>query len=250
MEFYKLFVLKFLLFFSKSYSQNCNRAGNLVPCDLRCQFDDTGEFYNNADKCEDEIPDCEALFNCPAESPTCEDPWDWYINNNFIEGDSTSYPKVRSTACDLPGLQDIAKKCAYTCKLCCEKPEFMCYNDPDWSDWCVEHQAEYCQAEEWRPVMAELCGQTCGLCLERVCADKIYDCETASELCKHVDHIEFMRENCAGTCGYCPVQKVNETCVDTASNCVQLSHLCNDNAYRVSLSCIKKVVLINQKSNN
>ena len=235
MKFHKLFVLKFLLLLQRSICQNCDSPGGSVPCDLRCQFYDTGEFYNNADKCKDDIPDCQMLFNCPAEATTCEDPWEWYLNNNFMEGNPESYPKVRSTVCDLPGIQHIARKCAKTCNLCCEKPEFMCYNDPDWTDWCVEHQYEYCHSEEWRPVMAELCGQTCGLCLERVCADKIYDCESASELCTHIDHIEFMRENCAGACGYCPVKTENETCVDLASNCQQLSHLCKDRIYTVGL---------------
>ncbi|KAE9553024.1 hypothetical protein FO519_003785 [Halicephalobus sp. NKZ332] len=211
-----------------SCGRECKLAGQPINCELRCQFEDDGTFYNNADKCEDELPDCEQIFNCPAEDVTCVDPWDY---TDFVEGNPMTYPKVRSTVCDLPGLRDLAKKCARTCNLCCEKPEFMCYNDPDWTDWCVEHQNEYCDEEEWRPVMAELCGQTCGLCLERECIDKVSDCETSWTLCKHTDHMDFMKENCAATCGYCNVEEVEETCVDMASNCGVIPHLCDHNIY-------------------
>ncbi|KAH7691275.1 hypothetical protein AAVH_40212, partial [Aphelenchoides avenae] len=78
-----------------------------VAAPLRCQ-DANGNLKPNADACDD---DPASAAQCPTIFPP------------------TNGAK-RPAECDNPLLADPAKKCAKTCKICCELPAYACEDQP------------------------------------------------------------------------------------------------------------------------
>ncbi|KAK0427547.1 hypothetical protein QR680_010284 [Steinernema hermaphroditum] len=111
---------------------------------LRCAHAN-GTLFSNATSCQNQSPDmdCDFFFKAPAE-------------------------EVRNPRCDEPILQDAVKKCAKTCSVCCELPEFQCEDHFAYAFLCPTIK-KTCKVEnrDVKEVMMELCPKSCGFCEEK-----------------------------------------------------------------------------------
>ncbi|KAL3107807.1 hypothetical protein niasHT_017039 [Heterodera trifolii] len=117
----------------------------------------------------------------------------------------------REFLCQSAVFRNEALKCAKTCQMCCERPEFKCTNKKDertcqhWLDqgWCIEQQS----------VMATFCPNKCGLC-NSITQQQNSECRNTDEkLCSELTSNECASENpmvrfkmytkCPKLCGWC-----------------------------------------------
>ncbi|KAI1719114.1 hypothetical protein DdX_06240 [Ditylenchus destructor] len=151
----------------------------------RCQFDD-GRLWPSATMCEDELGQeaCESIFQHPADKEA-------------KKGD-----EARSMLCHNPAMNDLVRRCARTCKVCCEVEKFSCVDSAAAIIDCSRHK-DKCKDPSWHKIMRVACEHTCGLCDVDKCFDAAHGCHDLRHLCDHQIFGETMRQQCALTCRQC-----------------------------------------------
>ncbi|KAI1730103.1 hypothetical protein Ddc_02783 [Ditylenchus destructor] len=151
----------------------------------RCQFDD-GRLWPSATMCEDELgrEACESIFQHPADKEA-------------KKGD-----EARSMLCHNPAMNDLVRRCAKTCKVCCEAEKFNCVDSAATIIDCSRHK-DKCKDPSWHKIMRVACENTCGLCDVDKCFDAAHGCHDLRHLCDHQIFGETMRQQCALTCRQC-----------------------------------------------
>ncbi|KAI1715147.1 shK domain-like domain-containing protein [Ditylenchus destructor] len=155
----------------------------------RC-FEDGAQFH--PEDCENTYPDlaCDGTFGpAPANTPPAQEP-------------------ARHTRCTEDVFLEDALKCAKTCRLCCERPEYSC-KDKD-ASFCKTNKNTCVSA---KTVMITMCPHTCGYCVEgghSICRDKYSYCSDSEwkKLCQDpsVTIQDAMAKICPETCGKCNEQ--------------------------------------------
>ncbi|KAK0427557.1 hypothetical protein QR680_010291 [Steinernema hermaphroditum] len=147
---------------------------------LRCQAADK-TFLPSATSCEDEVKNCAETFK-------------------------TALTKdARDPLCDNDLFKDVVTtKCAKTCGVCCENPNFSCEDDPAYAKRCPDMKT-LCTSTlpGMKEKMAKLCPATCGLCAQSSCRDALPDCATTASLCNDVNFGDIWKQQCARTCNSC-----------------------------------------------
>ncbi|KAH7714751.1 Protein F01D5.1, partial [Aphelenchoides avenae] len=200
--------------------QGCASAAPPVAAQPRCE-DASGALKPNADVCDDD----------PAFAAQCP----------------TTFPPTagakRPALCDDPLLPEAAKRCAKTCKICCELPAYACddQTQPAGAPTCAQNKLSgACQS--FRPLMQQQCPATCGLCQSTGntgCVDKLASgCFQMRAYCVITTSTQYMKENCAKTCdtaypgnGFCSGAGGGGAGTDKASNCQVNANLCNNSIY-------------------
>jgi hypothetical protein len=114
---------------------------NSTTLNLRCQNDD-GTLKPSADDCEDELPTCDVIFERKVDLDNSTD-------------------AVRPQLCEIEELQANARKCAKTCKICCEKTATC----KDNAVGCAGMKA-MCRDFRFHSLMSKQCPKTCKICKE------------------------------------------------------------------------------------
>uniref|UniRef100_A0A1I8AB13 ShKT domain-containing protein n=1 Tax=Steinernema glaseri TaxID=37863 RepID=A0A1I8AB13_9BILA len=131
-------------FFHAEAPSSAENGTTIQPTLLRCA-DANGMLFPNATSCPNLSPDkdCEFFFKPTADGG-------------------------RNPKCDQDILQVAAMKCARTCAICCELPEFQCEDKFGYSFLCpVIKRNCNTDNEVMRKVFAEICPKTCGFCGEK-----------------------------------------------------------------------------------
>ncbi|KAH7714752.1 Protein E04D5.4 a [Aphelenchoides avenae] len=177
----------------------------------------------------------------PNTHPRCED-----ANGNLLPNADSCSDEASTTVCAI--IEDAVKRCAKTCRICCELPQYSCQDQPQPSQGptCAENKRRgYC--DSFRPLMQTACPATCGLCQSAGagnCADKTPGCYSLRTYCPDIRYHQYMKDNCAKTCkdyypnvpGFCEVTGEGSGTgsgggVDKASNCRLNAGLCNHSLY-------------------
>ncbi|KAK0427558.1 hypothetical protein QR680_010292 [Steinernema hermaphroditum] len=201
----KMLFLTFLATYFVSIRGDAAPAAAAPP--LRCQAADK-TFLPSATSCEDEVKNCAETFK-------------------------TALTKdARDPLCDNDLFKDVVTtKCAKTCGVCCENPNFSCEDDPAYAKRCPDMKT-LCTSTlpGMKEKMAKLCPATCGLCAQSSCRDALPDCATTASLCNDVNFGDIWKQQCARTCNSCSNTGATATvtppatpCLDSRANCAQLA---------------------------
>ncbi|CEF67476.1 ShKT domain-containing protein [Strongyloides ratti] len=156
--------------------------------------------------------------------------------------------------------------CPYTCGLCTRTTACV-----DLKTNC-KYYMDYCEVDEYLPIMLYECPKTCGFCAKKVtydttapCLDTTATCQSRTHLCNIPSFVETMKEECMASCGYCesiepktiapPVKPKSSPiilpnsqtfitiCKDERRDCSSLKSLCNEPSHhswlvqQCSLTC-------------
>ncbi|CAJ0603505.1 unnamed protein product [Cylicocyclus nassatus] len=84
--------------------------------------------------------------------------------------------------------------CPKHCGYCCQTPEYDCVNKQFPRTNCDTVKPDQCKDPKWRPILAEDCPHTCGLCLEsNGCIDAVIECKNDLSICRNIDMQDFVK---------------------------------------------------------